>query len=253
MLADFCIRLAAGLSAAMALSTHPDVTPGFFRTHSLVSLGLLALAAVTGPADLRVLLGVAAGLAWLGFVQWSLGWSRAGRTTLWVVAGLAALALLGLARVAAPNAATPGMVRAAAVLTSAAVLGSGLTAMLLGHWYLVTPAMAMAPLQRLIRLSLGGLAARAIVTVVGVAVGVGLVGAVPVAEPWSRDGFWWGCVAARWLVGLVAPAALAWMVWRTTQIRATQSATGILYASIILTFFGELLAMVVQQRDGTVL
>jgi hypothetical protein len=48
-------------------------------------------------------------------------------------------------------------------------------------------------------------------------------------------------IAARWIIGLVGPAILAWMVWQTARIRATQSATGILYAAVIMVFLGELL------------
>jgi hypothetical protein len=38
------------------------------------------------------------------------------------------------------------------------------------------------------------------------------------------------------------------MVWQTARIRATQSATGILYAGVILTFFGELISQLLNSR-----
>jgi hypothetical protein len=48
-------------------------------------------------------------------------------------------------------------------------------------------------------------------------------------------------LGGRILIGLVGPAIIAWMVWQTARIRSTQSATGILYAGVVLAFLGELL------------
>ena len=51
----------------------------------------------------------------------------------------------------------------------------------------------------------------------------------------------WGLfVALRWLAGLVSVLGLAWLTWQTLKIPNTQSATGILYAAVILAFIGEL-------------
>jgi hypothetical protein len=47
-------------------------------------------------------------------------------------------------------------------------------------------------------------------------------------------------VALRWLAGLVSVLGLAWLTWQTLKIPNTQSATGILYAAVILAFIGEL-------------
>jgi hypothetical protein len=42
------------------------------------------------------------------------------------------------------------------------------------------------------------------------------------------------------LAGLVGAAVLTWLTWLTLRIPNTQSATGILYAGVILVFIGEL-------------
>lgn len=252
MLAEFCVRLAFGLTGSMAITTHPDVDQGFFRNHLLVVLGLLVLGSVAGPPASRLVLWVGCGLSWLGFVQWSLGWRGAGRVTLGLIAGTGLIALVvGFGGDWTTHHLLAAL-RAAAMLSSSAVCGTVLAAMLLGHWYLVTPAMAMAPLQRLIRGLFCALALRGVLAVFGVAASLHpeSFGAVASAE---RDSFWWSCVAARFLLGLVAPACLAWLVWRTTQIRATQSATGILYATLILAVFGELVALAIEQRAATLL
>jgi hypothetical protein len=44
----------------------------------------------------------------------------------------------------------------------------------------------------------------------------------------------------RWLSGLIGTLFLAALTWQTLKIPNTQSATGILYAAVILTFIGEL-------------
>ena len=46
----------------------------------------------------------------------------------------------------------------------------------------------------------------------------------------------------RLLVGLVAPAVLALLARETAKIRATQSATGILYVDFFTVIVGEVLA-----------
>jgi hypothetical protein len=42
------------------------------------------------------------------------------------------------------------------------------------------------------------------------------------------------------LAGALVPAVLAVMVWRTAAIASTQSATGILYVTLVLVIMGEL-------------
>ena len=46
----------------------------------------------------------------------------------------------------------------------------------------------------------------------------------------------------RVLFGLGGPAVLAWMTWETAKLRATQSATGILYVDLFMVMIGELVA-----------
>jgi hypothetical protein len=117
-------------------------------------------------------------------------------------------------------------------------------AMLLGHTYLIAPTMSMDPLRRLVWWVGGSVAGRAIVAAAALVLTVhrGETGPTPV----SAEQFWWFMLAARGLIGFAGPAIIAWMVWQTTRIRATQSATGILYAGVILVFFGELLGQLLH-------
>jgi hypothetical protein len=55
----------------------------------------------------------------------------------------------------------------------------------------------------------------------------------------------WVFIAMRWLSGLLGTLSLGILTWQTLKIPNTQSATGILYAGVILTFIGELTSQLV--------
>ena len=62
-----------------------------------------------------------------------------------------------------------------------------------------------------------------------------------------------GLIAARFLIGILGPLVLVAMAWQTVRIRSTQSATGILYATLALTLFGELSAQLFARESGILL
>lgn len=125
-------------------------------------------------------------------------------------------------------------------LTSALLLGSTMAAMLLGHWYLVTSGMSMGPLLRLTAVM-----GFACVSKMGTtAWALALYGWPPSPHGWMMmvfvpPGLFY---VIRVTLGLAGPLALTPLVWKTTRIHATQSATGILYASVVLVIIGELTA-----------
>jgi hypothetical protein len=57
-------------------------------------------------------------------------------------------------------------------------------------------------------------------------------------------------LSMRVLWGLVAPLILAWMIRETLRIRATQSATGILYAACVMVLVGEGTAIFLKNTVG---
>jgi hypothetical protein len=123
---------------------------------------------------------------------------------------------------------------AAANVTSAALLGAVLSAMLMGHSYLIAPGMSLSPLLRLI-------AAVVVAVVARGAVDGWAVARWTLAHPsvkLGNDLLLW--LPLRWLAGFVFPLGLAWMAWQSARIRSTQSATGILYVVVIFCFLGEL-------------
>jgi hypothetical protein len=110
--------------------------------------------------------------------------------------------------------------------------------MLLGHWYLNAPGMQLAPLRRLIALSMLAVAIHG-----GLAM-VGVVGEISAAE--STSVTWILFLVLRWAFGLVGLTLLLWMAWQTLRIPNTQSATGILYVAVTAAFAGELMGLLLS-------
>jgi hypothetical protein len=251
MLADFALRLACGLSALLLLTPGRLVPPAFFRTHCLVILGLLVVAAldsaragVDGPET--VVIVAAAVLAYLAAVAWGLGVPRVGvPVTAMIMIGIS-LNLVEDSRVT--NHAL-WVLNGSGRLASAFLLGSAFSTMLLGHHYLTAPAMSIEPLKRFVRLSGWGLAVRALLGAVGVWVWLSLPTSSSGPALISPSLL----LAMRWGVGVVGPAVALLLAWKTVEIRSTQSATGILYIAVTLVLFGELTALVLSRETGVLL
>jgi hypothetical protein len=235
ILVQFLFRLAFGLAAAMACTSPRLVTAGFFRVHLWVGLGLSTFVAgiVYMLPEFRLRTAVlatavtAALLSYIGAVIWLYERARIGRVFLWLVA---AVNLIG-AVLALPSDSRLGLA-VADTITSGSLLGTTVTAMLLGHWYLNTPTMKLWPLQRLVLLMSAAVVVRAVVDAAVWSAGLSAVQTVD-----STD---YALLALRWLTGIAGVLGLAVMTWQTLKIPNTQSATGILYVAVIFAFLGEL-------------
>ena len=240
MLGDFCLRLACGLVCSLLLLPPGQINPRFYRVHFLTALCLAAVAAVflRETADSWTWVWLAAGIAvaFLGAVAWSVDKApgRSGLAVLDAVCLVLALVKISVLN-SSENAATWNI---ANELTSAALLGTATTAMLMGHSYLIAPGMSLSPLLRL----LGGLAAsllaRALMSGLGLwtsGIAFGKLNDVTMIVP------------LRWGMGIVLPLVLTIMAWQTARIRSTQSATGILYVVVIFCFIGELMSQLLYQ------
>jgi hypothetical protein len=252
----FCVRLMCGLMAALLVvcgcrepsGTHRSgsarlagptvsINPRFFRTQFWITLGLGGAVAVLtwdGPASWMFWWMVAvSALAFVGSVQWALEGAPGGKTTIVLLTGTLVAMLVRFAWD------EPGLM--ADHLTSAALLGTTTTAMLMGHSYLIAPTMSMQPLLRL-------LAAMAIALVLrGVLAGVGFA---QLSHLGPETKFW---LPVRWGLTFVGPAILGWMAWQSAKIRSTQSATGILYVAVVFCFLGELTGLLLLTTTGQML
>jgi len=124
------------------------------------------------------------------------------------------------------------------VVVSAAI-GGVFAAMILGHWYLVTPKLPEAPLILLARSLLAVVVIQVVLFWAWVATGAGPANGAPFAAlvgPWAL--FVW----LRLIVGLVFPLVVSWASVQTARSRSMESATGLLYINVGSIAAGTILA-----------
>lgn len=280
MIVQFALRLICGMSLMWALMPRRQVSSGFFRIQMLVVMGLGVLATLSAAMEVRSItdaahsselgwlpilmslpVGLIALLGLLGFVGsvlWTLerrtGAERVGFSVLFlstalivvphfipnVVVYIADTVVVGTMPSVATSRLT-GVLIAASEFAGAALLGSTVVGMLLGHWYLTTPTMSIEPLKRLnLFLGVAGLLRLIVSAAVLLMLSGGafdsaetslLLAAVPKA--------WLGL---RWLAGIIGPLVVSLMVWRILKYRNTQAATGVLFVGVILAFIGDMTA-----------
>jgi hypothetical protein len=136
-----------------------------------------------------------------------------------------------------------GPLGAAALLIQLAVLfaatGGVFAAMILGHWYLVTPKLPEAPLILVSRILLGVMALQVALFVIWVAVGAGPASAGPFSALTGPGALF---VWLRLIVGLVFPLIVSWAAVQTARTRSMESATGLLYINVGTIAAGTILA-----------
>jgi hypothetical protein len=267
--ARFFLELALGLFASLLVVDRRSIGDGFTRLLAAFVLasvipGLLLSHAATASSP-----GSACALAFAILciaLLFAAGRLRPAVETFAIAAttacGVAALLLAVRSQV--PHETTPALLLAAASsVGSTLVLGWVVGAMVLGHWYLVTPDLPVAHLGRLtgaalaatyVKLALLAVtawyfrdrlsdSARNFATIFG----IGHAGG-----PFqSQLDFLW--LLARLMIGLVGPAALCHMTLATVRLKATQPATGILYAATVMVLMGELFAFVGERSFSVVL
>lgn len=153
------------------------------------------------------------------------------------IVGTGALVAIGVL-VAPPAWSAVGVV--GSVIAAALLLGGALMAMMWGHWYLTSGRLPKEPMEQMSLFVLGAVVLQAVFVVLAVVIPAR---EVPLSE--SSIGVGLGGNPAFWLrvlVGLVFPAVLAWLAWRTAQIRGMMSATGLLYIALGALLAGEVLA-----------
>jgi hypothetical protein len=156
-----------------------------------------------------------------------------------LAAGLAAL-VLGALTWGSGAGALAVVLLAVQLLVLAAATGGVFAAMILGHWYLVTPKLPEAPLVLVSRALLVTVAIQVILFVawVGLGAGPGSTGG-PFA---ALTGSWALFVWLRLVVGLVFPLVVSWAAVQTARSRSMESATGLLYINVGTIAAGTILA-----------
>ena len=174
----------------------------------------------------RIQIGIAC-VAYVGSVFWTLGRRWPGSICIYLLAAGCCGSVL-LHSIQVPSSCV--WLQLLSDFSSAAVCGSILTGMLLGHWYLTTPTMSTGPLRWFVT----AIAVAACLRLVGSATALATAG---IQIPGTTHGIWLGI---RWLGTIFVPLLVALLVWRILQYQNTQSATGVLFAGLILVVMGEM-------------
>jgi hypothetical protein len=240
------------LSAELA-RRRTEATPGFVRFTALAACAFAALAAIsdtalpvpgagapivdapgfTGPRE-----GCLIALAVIAFLYALLvrrPRAAAVLGALGVAAGIGAIVIGAVGWSGGFPDAGPLIVQLAALTLAT---GGVFAAMILGHWYLVTPKLPNQPLITFAKLLLVIVGVQLVLFVVWLGTGAGL--GLPPFQPLAGE--WAFFVWMRLLVGLVFPLILTWAALQTAKTRSMESATGLLYIDVGAIAVGTILA-----------
>jgi hypothetical protein len=248
----FLAHLGVGIVGAL-LFVSREAGVKFFRFNAGLAAILIAIALAFRPesADGGTVETVALAALVVSEIAIVVYWATVGRTLamirpllVWVAVGGGIVAIVAQSIAVVGDSPVPTQVLTiASFLSSAALLGGACTAMILGHWYLIIPSMQVSHLQSIVKLHIASLVVR--IVVVAAAVFLAIATWEPGMGPSFRRYitsaagiFFW----QRVLFGLAGPALLSYLTWETAKIRATQSATGILYVDFFTVVVGEALA-----------
>jgi hypothetical protein len=140
-----------------------------------------------------------------------------------------------LVRIPTFNIIGPGLMMFAGAL----MLGTFTVAMIWGHWYLVNPKLEAGPLNELTLICFGAVLLQLVVTTINAIVPVGMAldsNALLAIDLPANPAFW-----LRIGIGLVFPAALAYMAYSSSKENSFMSATGLLYIAVGAILAGEAL------------
>jgi hypothetical protein len=202
-----------------SLGSSPVIVDPAWDGPRAIALGVFCLLAAAGLVARRIVPGAAQAMEW---------------------AGLAAAGITLLFGALAWGGGSTGTVLLLAQLTVvSAATGGVFAAMILGHWYLVTPKLPEAPLILIARSLLAVVLIQLVLFWAWVATGAGPGDGAPFAAlvgPWAL--FVW----LRLIVGLVFPLVVSWAAVQTARSRSMESATGLLYINVGSIAAGTILA-----------
>jgi hypothetical protein len=244
----FWAALSSGSLLVVGLT---ELVGGTTRGYRLFMAGLLVVfAAILLASELNLSPGTVADAT-----------ADARRTLVWAFAALAAaylaasllrlprsgLAVAGglvgiLALVALANAGgtESSPLFAAQLILAAMALGAVNAAMLLGHWYLVTPKLSPAPLRRMMWLLGAALVLQAVVFgVTMLAVSSGPLGGPIGWLTWLRL-----------LVGIALPIGITVLAYLATRATSLQASTGLLYIGLAFVMAGSIAAASITYLTG---
>jgi hypothetical protein len=262
VLAVVLIELAVGGAFLLWLLDRRGQAPGGFQkltagVNAFCAAAAVGLIPTIIPSDLQKV-GLDPGplgsfgqlvvvFAVLSVAQLVLSFLPSGLNDLRSVAGaltvLVGVGTLEIAAISRPSPAPWDLFALLALPLGSLALGGVCAAMLLGHWYLVTPKLSPGPLQ-----------AASLVVIVAVALQIGLVAVTFARGDLVGATGQIGLVVAvgiRIGVGLFMTLAVGLAAWWTARMN-TQSSTGLLYVGLGTALAGEISARVLFFLTGAV-
>jgi hypothetical protein len=242
------------LGAVILARMRTDATRGFlaFTAGCAVAFGILAYLSdralpvtlgdspiVANPAfdePRRVAFLAFVGLTALYTVALARGRRAPALAAACAIAAIAVLVFGALAWGGGPLNAVPLLLQ---LVVLAVATGGVFAAMILGHWYLVTPKLPEGPLILIARLLLAVVALQVVLFAVWVATGAGPAGSAPFGVLVGQWAFFVWC---RLIIGLMFPLVVSWAAVQTARSRSMESATGLLYINVGTIAAGTILA-----------
>lgn len=214
----------------------------------LVVYGPTFLLLLHESAELLRAIKVVHGLLVLTFLGWfALNERVRGNTSRWMLAPswtLSGVHLYLLARWTAHTYHRPLALTLTFLLLCSLMLGSVTVGMILGHWYLVRRSL---PIRLLVK------ASRFYFIVTLARLTSFFIRMFQVNIPMTSFHLETVFALQRVLFGIILPPVFAWMVLQSARSRSTQSATGIFYAALVMTWMGEWLGLYLMLYKGVFL
>ncbi len=162
-----------------------------------------------------------------------------------VASGVTALALAAFGWAPSAAEAVPLLVQFVVLAVAA---GGSLAALILGHWYLVTPRLSERPLIIAARLLTVTVALQVLLFLTWGAFGTGTAAGQPPFSMLAGQSalFVW----LRLIVSLIGPLILGYMAIRTARSRSMESATGLLYIALAAVVSGTIVAAGLAYGSG---
>lgn len=205
-------------------------------------LGLPPGVEASATVDVRRPLAIAFAAGCVAYLVASIArWPRS-----WLAIGTAVVGLTALVVLAAAGGSRSAPLFAGQLVLAALALGAVNAAMLLGHWYLVTPKLSERPLRLQSRMLLTALIVQALLFVVWSTLGGGV-------DQQAWEALSGSSALLVWLRGIITvlfPVVLAYMALRTAQTRSMESATGLLYIALAAVLAGTIGAAALYVSNG---
>lgn len=199
-------------------------------------LGLPAGVEASATVELRRPLTIAFAAGCVAYLVASIArWPRS-----WLAIGTGIVGLSALVVLAAAGGTRSAPLFAGQLVLAALALGAVNAAMLLGHWYLVTPKLSPVPLRRMMWFLVGCLVVQAI------AFGVALVGV-------GSDAVSGGLAWLTWLrlaVGILLPIGVTALAMFASRAASLQASTGLLYIGLALIMAGSIAGASISYLTG---